>query len=424
MTRQSLLTTAAVTVLIGSAAFIAGRSSVSREAPDERSTPPVSPALSARAGGASSTAPDTHRTGTAVDRSSRPATKEARLARLEEIIRGNDPLERNRAFLAYLDQLDPADMQDAVERFRALGLTDARAGEYAMLLTAWAKADPVAAMDYAKEKTRGTFATRTLLAAWAGNDPDAALRWAEANFTGTGANPYLAGIIQGIAATDPARATQLLAGMPFSEERGEALNALLPFIVAQGGDATRAWVDAIRDEQLRDGAIARVVEQLAEKEPQATADWLLAHPGQASLRQLDDTLAAWMDQDKTAALSYYDALPAGEARTSALRGIVNTMALENPREAARFMDSHPADTTDQVVQQFVWHSSQEDPALAASYIAKIGNPREQENLYNRMLTGWLRRDPAAATAWIQSNPLPESVQTRLQRTMQQAQQPK
>jgi len=420
MNRHQLLTTA-VTVLIGGGAFLAGRASVSRAISGERSVP----VASARAGGVSNrVAADSDRSGAAADRANRPAAKENHLARLEEIIRGNDPLERNRALLAFLDQLAPGEMPDVVDRFRALGLTDARAGEYAMLLTAWAKADPLAAMAYAEEKTRGPFATRTLLAAWAANDPDAALRWADAHHQGDGANPYLAGIIQGIAATDPDRATKLLAGMPFSEERGEALNALLPFIAAKGGDAARAWVDSIQDEQLRDGAIARMAEQLAAKEPKATADWLLANPGQASLRQLDDVIASWMDQDKAAAVSYYDTLPAGEARTSALRGIVNTMALENPQEAARFMDSHPADTNDQVIQQFVWHSSQEDPVLAASYIARISNPREQENLYNRMLTGWLRRDPASATGWIQSNPLPEAVQQRLQRTIQQTQQPK
>jgi hypothetical protein len=421
MNRHQLLTTAAVTFLIGGGAFLAGRASVSRAISGEHSLP----VASARAGGVSNlVAADRDRSEAAADRANRPAAKEGQLARLEEIIRGNDPMERNRALLAFLDQLAPGDMPDVVDRFRALGLTDARAGEYAMLLTAWAKADPLAAMAYAEEKTRGPFATRTLLAAWAANDPDAALRWADAHHQGDDANPYLTGIIQGIAATDPERATKLLAGMPFSEERGEALNALLPFIAAKGGDAARAWVDSIQDEQLRDGAIARLAEQLAAKEPKATADWLLANPGQASLRQLDDVIASWMDQDKTAAMSYYDTLPAGEARTGALRGIVNTMALENPREAARFMDSHPADTNDQVIQQFVWHSSQEDPVLAADYIARISNPREQENLYNRMLTGWLRRDPAAATGWIQSNPLPEAVQQRLQRTIQQTQQPK
>ena len=34
---------------------------------------------------------------------------------------------------------------------------------------------------------------------------------------------------------------QLLAAMPYSEERGEALGVLLPTILAQGNDAAKAW---------------------------------------------------------------------------------------------------------------------------------------------------------------------------------------
>jgi hypothetical protein len=416
MNRNALLALAAVTIIAGGS-FLAGRLSVSPDS-SENSRESDGPAASARAaGGNASATAESSGNGRASDAKSlsgRSAGKEAKLAKLEEIVRKNDPVERNRALLAFLDQLGPGDMKEAVERFKSLDLGESRNGEYAMLLAAWAKADPVAALDHAKETEddEDGFAFKTILATWAGNDPDAALRWADSQFDGDGANPYLIGIIQGIAATDLNKATQLLTSMPYSNERGEALASLLPYVLTKGGDAAREWVSSIQDEQLREGVLSRVVEQLANREPKETADWLLANPSQATLRQLDDAMAAWAEKDQTGAVTYYDALPTGEARTNALRGIVNTMAGENPKEAARFMDSHPADTNDQVVQQFVWHSSQADPALAATYIAKISNEREQINLYNRMLNGWMRRDPAAANAWIRANSLPQAVQIR------------
>ena len=76
-----------------------------------------------------------------------------RLARLEAIMRGENPLDRNRALLAFIDQLGPGDFEAAVAQFRAMGITDSRFGEYALLLSAWAKADPLAALDYAKGNT-------------------------------------------------------------------------------------------------------------------------------------------------------------------------------------------------------------------------------------------------------------------------------
>ena len=427
--KSNFATTAAAVAVIGAGAFLAGRSSVSNE-PDTQATKDKASALSARASGSPASIAESNARSARTSQTGRSSsiaqagTKEERLAKLESIIRGNDPIARNRAFLAYLDQLDPAELKDAVEKFRSLGITEERFSEYSMLLTVWAKSDPMAALAYAKEHTRGGFATNTILSAWATNDPEAAIQWAKANHEGDEANPYMAGIIKGLAATDPVRATQLLTEMPFGEERAEALSGLLPQILAQGPEAAREWIASISDERLRNGAMARAAEELAAVDPKGTADWLLANPGEATQRNMDNVLSAWMDKDQAGAMAYYQALPAGEARSNALRGIVNSLAVENPKAAANYLDNHSADVNDRVVQQFVWHSFGEDPALAASYIAKISNPEERDGTYRRMIDGWLRQDEAAARTWIQSNPLPPSVQQHVQGSLQKLDQRK
>ena len=91
------------------------------------------------------------------------STTADRLARLESIIRGENPLERNRALLAFIDQLGPGDFEQAVASFRSLGITDDRMGEYSLLLTAWGQADPISALTYAKANTGNNFATDTIL---------------------------------------------------------------------------------------------------------------------------------------------------------------------------------------------------------------------------------------------------------------------
>jgi hypothetical protein len=118
-------------------------------------------------------------------------------------MRGENPLDRTRALLDFIDQLAPGDFEGSVAHFRSLGITDSRMGEYGMLLSAWAKADSLAALAYAKENTGNPFTANTVLTTWASIDPEAAIRWAQANHTGDGANPYLAGIIRSLAASDP-----------------------------------------------------------------------------------------------------------------------------------------------------------------------------------------------------------------------------
>jgi hypothetical protein len=344
---------------------------------------------------------------------------------MQELMLLTDPMERNKAWLDYLNKMDPTEFEAVVADFRGSGLTDTRMAEYSMLLTAWAKRDPLQALAYAEANTGNRFARNTILTSWAASDPDAALRWAKEHHKAEGddeGNPWMIGVIQGIAASDPIRASQLLAEMPFSEERGEALAALMPHMLAQGPDAARKWAESITDEQLKQGAIGRIAETLAEKDPAGTAEWLARNPGEASDRSMDNVIATWMEQDKDSAVAYYKSLPSGAMRTSALRGVANSMAMQDPRAAANFLDANAADANDAVYQQFSWHAFGEAPDLAVNYISKISDAREQERMYGRMLDGWLRRDRDAAVNWINGNNLPQNVRDRMQRRMQEEQQ--
>ena len=151
-----------------------------------------------------------------------------KLKRLDAIIHGENALDRDRALVAFIDQLAPGEFEEVITHFRSLGMTGHRLGEYSLLLTGWAKVDPEAALAFASTKIGSTYATNKILTALAATDPEAAINWAEAHYTGTSANPYLATIIRTLSTNNPTQATALLSSMPFSNERAKALGALLP----------------------------------------------------------------------------------------------------------------------------------------------------------------------------------------------------
>lgn len=409
-------TTAAALVLIGAGGFFAGRISSAPAADGTRETGSGT-RVSRTPSQSTSTASGPGARSSAASRAtkSRPESSADRLVRLEAIVRGENSLDRNRALLDFIDQLAPGDFEDAVASFRALGITEDRMGEYSLLLTAWADVDPVSALAFAKENTGNGFARDTILTAWATRDPDAAVRWANSSYDGDGANPYLAGIIRGIAVTDSAKASALLAEMPRSNERGQGLDFLLPQLLLQGADATQAWIDTLQDESLKNGAMLRSARELAQNDPAATAAWLIANPGDAQQRSMDDVYGVWAASDTPAALASFTALPTGDARSNALRGIVTAAASKDPREAFALMDRYPADVTDRVVQNAIWHSFGQDPASAASGIARITDQGDRDRTYRRTLSYWMDRDPASAQAWINTNPLPDSVRQELDR---------
>lgn len=419
MKLSSRITLAALLLVIGTAGFMVGRISSPPLSGDDSSaglteTRGKRATADNSSDGAASAAERMARRSTRAESGSSPVSPDE-LARLSSLVRSEDPLARNRAMLAFIDRLGPGDFEQAVAHFRSLGITESRLGEYGLLLSAWAKMDPIAALDYAKANTNGGFATNTVLTTWASSDPDAALRWAEASHQGEGANPYLAGIIRGIAESNPERATQILTAMPKSIERGEALDAILPHLLSQGNDATRAWISGIADDSLRNGAMMRSAEKLAATDPAGTAAWLVANPSEATQRRMDDVYSTWARQDQQAAMSSLVLLPSGENRSNALRGVISSVASENPKAAVSLLDQFPNDVNDRVVRNLIWHSFSSEPNIAVDQIARITDEPQRNRFYNRLLEVWTERDPAAANSWIQNNPLPPSVQENLKR---------
>lgn len=413
-------TLAAAVVLVGACGFLAGRmtgspdSARSEADAAETANRPMGRGAGA-AGGAGADRPG--RPGVAGD--SRTERRLSNLTQVESVVLSENALERSRAMLAMIDRLAPEDFEQAVAQFRAMGLTDQRNGEYAMLLSAWAEVDPLAAIEYAQENTGGNFASQTILSAWASRDPDAAIRWADTTHTGDGPNPLMIGVIRGIAETDPNRATQLLTAMPRSNQRGEALAGMLPHILKDGPDAARNWIGAITDDSLRNGAMERAAVSMAQTDPRGTADWLISNPGQAADRRMNDVLRSWASQDETAALNYYQSLPSGDSRSNALRGIVDHVARNDPQAAAALIERNAGDVNDPLIRNFAWRTFRQDPSLAASYIGRIENEGQRDDLYRRTFDNWLRTDMDSALNFIGSTELPEGVQRHVRRRIEQ-----
>ncbi len=408
------VTILAAILLIALGGFMVGR--ISLENAEETSADRISEAgnfrSKARSGGDESFAGRSESRSSQKTRSEKESPED-RMARLGAIIRGENALDRTRSLLAFIDKLAPGDFEEAVTHFRSLGMTEERMGEYSLLLTAWAQADPVAALTYAVANTQGRFASDTILTAWANRDSEAAIAWAKSNYTGDGANPNLPGIIRGLVESNPSRATELLASMPKSVERGTGLDYILPHLWRQGSGAVKDWIESLTDPSLQNGAMARAAEKLAEIDPAGTSAWLLANQGIATDQALDNVYSTWAGINSTAATSAFEAIPAGENRSNALRGLIRSVTGKNPKEGVALMDRYPNDVNDRVLQNFIWHSFDKEPETAIGQISRMTDPQRQERMYRRALRAWIDRDGKSAQAWIAKNPLPQSVRDRL-----------
>ena len=329
-----------------------------------------------------------------------------------------DPVERAKGFLELLETLEAGQFLDVVADFRALGITEQRMSEYGMLLHAWGKADAEGALTYAMENTGTPFARQAIMTSWSSDDPEAALAFARANHDGEGANPLLVGVIRGIAPANLNRATDLLQDLPYSRERGDALQSLLPFVIEGGAADALTWTAGIADSQLQSGAINYIMRDFADSNPRGAAELLLTlEDKRVAARAVDNVAGSLARVDLEEAKRWSTGLDE-ELQSGAVEGVISHYASLDPVAASNWLGSLPTTTNlDSAIRQFAWRSQRSEPELAADWIGHIKDSGRREEMYNSVLSRWLRADPSSAEQWIETTPdLPEGVRSLPNRT--------
>lgn len=336
--------------------------------------------------------------------------------RLAAIVRMGDPLDRQTALMAMLEKLGPGEFAAVAEQYRLLDHYGKSGGEYDLILRSWAKADPLAALEYTMAQPNGRGAAGVVLSAWAGRDAAAAENWALANFKGEGANPFLPAVIRGIAAYDIAHAKQLTESLPAGDEQRDAVDAITRALFVQGLDAAMEFPKGIQDPKLRAGFVGEIARRLTDKDPAQAATWLAgmtdANDQNRAARGVAEALAR---QDPQVAATWLRQLQP-EARAEAARGIIPKMSQGDIAGTAQWVNTLSGiPNYDRVVEEFVWSCDFRAPEQSAAWIRGVADQERQARLYHQMLGEWAKRDAAAVKNWVASNQVPESVARRFNR---------
>lgn len=336
--------------------------------------------------------------------------------RLAKLVRITDVTERQRALMDMVESLGPDQFAAVMDQYREMDhLGDSR-GEMELILRGWAKADPMAALDYASNHPGSQYTSGTILSTWAGNDPAAAERWALDHYDGDGANPYLPAVIRGLAGLDLNAASRLAESMPRSRERGDAVDSITRALLLQGADAAMAFPATITDDALRGGFVATIAERLLNKDPEKTAAWVASmNEGDIqnrAARQVADALAR---TDPTKAATWVKSLKP-EAQAEAARGVIPAMSRGDIEGTARWVTTLAGTPGyDNVVEEFVWSCNSRAPEQSAAWIQGVSNPDQQRKLYYRMLGEWAQKDAASVKQWVAANNVPDDVRKRFLR---------
>ena len=333
---------------------------------------------------------------------------------LIRIMKGAGILERMGSYLDALRSMDTANVQDVVAAFEALPAGYGRHLEMKLLMRSWSAINPEAALHYAMteldEKSERRFGLSEALAGWAGKDPQAALNWANQNNLGKpqGDNPFILGVIKGIAENDLNEANRMLVNLPPGNARWQSATFLAQEFAKKSTDEAVAWAKQFPndDPHLRETILGQIGAKLARQDLKGTASWVeTMNADSGNQRIIDNLLTQWVSQSPQDASAWVAELSNPDNRQYAMKQLAARWSLVDPVSTAEWLnDFPPSASLDPVVGEFVDRISARDPEGAAGWALSIVEPEARKKAIDKIMRTWKEIDPERSEAWIQENP--------------------
>ena len=325
---------------------------------------------------------------------------------LRASLKESDPFKRMSGVFGLLDQLSPQNLNAALAAFRDIPVRTDSELEYGLLLHAWGKFDPQAALKFAEEnfhersmpKASGI---RSVLSGWAAEDPEAALEYVN-NLEGDPNRYYIEGVLSGWMQTDPdAAAGYVIENMKPGRNREVLIGKLASQLMKQGMDTAVRWAERQQDPAFRGEAFEEITEDWVSLDPEAAAKWLSKHVDQEySKEAVEDLARGWAFKDRQAAASWLENLSEGEVKSSGVHEFVKVWARKDPVGVAEWLNTlNDSGATDRGVTAYAQQIFDQSPEAALQSAASISNDEMREESMRHLASQWLRRDREAAEAW-------------------------
>ncbi|MEM7146744.1 MAG: hypothetical protein AAF591_16545 [Verrucomicrobiota bacterium] len=322
-------------------------------------------------------------------------------------------------------QLGDGDPETALARL-AEGGTNSMGGMAAeSIISSWAGRDPEAAAAYLLTQVdeNGEFRdqerrqVRSVANEWARSDPEAAMEWVMG--LDEGARKGSAGAVLSQWASQDARSASLyVENVDLGAERTGMVAAVAAQWGRQDSQAAMVWAQGLEGDE-RAGAMASVLGAWAAQDVEGAAEQLAGmEAGKERDLAFGRVAGQWVQQDVESAANWVVEQEVGEtASKGAMRNVMRTWAGRNEFDAAEWLaDRPPGPATDGAIMGLTDRVVGKDPESAAYWALAISDEGDRASQVGRVVDQWVRKDRAAATAWVSGNPdVPDAVRAKLQR---------
>ena len=346
------------------------------------------------------------------------------------LLSDTDPLRRMAGITELLQGVTAENAKDLLAVFQNnRGRGPDRDQEFGLFLEAWSRVDGASAIEWVTTNTSpssfpGGFGgpgggrggrggggpgewqdrmnTFRVLSGWASTDPEAARTWAATKGEGQEENPYLIGVVNGLARTDVGAATELLSTMSYGRMRGIAADRVIESVMVNGADAGIGWARGIADEQLRDGIMSRLADRISETDPARSLSLLgdIKDP-ERKTDTVRDVVSNWVRTDASAAVTWVQNLDDPALKVEAQTSMVQSWARRDADAAAKWLESQPKNADlDKPIMAYVERTSMRDPQKALLMANSITDEQTRRTTLEKIMGGWMEFDPEGANKFL------------------------
>lgn len=327
-------------------------------------------------------------------------------------VKSSDPIERRKAFDRILEEIKSESFtyEQAMNIRSVMHHGGANGEQWKTFDYAWGANDPVSAVaeiDNIPEQYRRGF-TSNMLPGLASVEPKIAIGIVEA-MDGEMRKQMTGRLIEGLADYDVNFATDYVMEMAENGDPNIAqhMKRLAKEVLETTGlEGGIDWVEGLEEGPLQASALRGVANEYANDQPEQAAKWAEQFiDSDQNSRMFGEIVREWGDQE--AASAWVDSLEPGQGQRDAISAVYGFKGARTPEKALQEIQSMPQSADkDYALNGFISGLAGQDGEAAVAWAAEINMPGMRESAMVRAAKQYYKQDSAATQEWFVVSGLP------------------
>ncbi|MEN9019691.1 MAG: hypothetical protein ABF370_04190 [Verrucomicrobiales bacterium] len=337
---------------------------------------------------------------------------------MEELLNESDPIKMNQMMAELLGRMTKETAPVAMAAIQKLGTRDPSQFYLTSLFAnSWGRLDGEKALEFTQGQSgrMSGMSTASALSGWALESPEEAMTWLDGQEDNTQKMFYTAGLINGLAKSDPESATEYLEKVPGDNRmKGRYVEIIATEQMKKGIMEATSWADGLKDDGLKSEAFEDLANRYSQEDPAKAADWISGRVDEPWAKDaIAEVADEWAERDPAAAVEWANGL-SGDAQNDAMSAALEEWTESDPAQASEYLAEMEASSVkDSAIVGFTERLSREDPESAVTWAATIGDEAIRNEALTDAARSWYRQDQEAAAAWLESSTLNEEARAKV-----------